>query len=144
VLTVEPELIERFVRSGQVKLVFRSVLNHDERSLQASEAAACAGEQQRFWDMRELVFNEQDTIWATSEANLPNLMVQFGQRLANLDQEQYGACLSERRTRESLEQADAEQRQRGIRSQPIFEIGEVRLIGLQSVERLASVIEAAR
>ncbi|NJM41142.1 MAG: thioredoxin domain-containing protein [Anaerolineae bacterium] len=47
-LTTEPEIIERYVRTGQLKLVFRDVLNHGERSERASEAAACAGRQGKF------------------------------------------------------------------------------------------------
>ncbi|MGQ9611312.1 MAG: Rcas_1661 family thioredoxin-like (seleno)lipoprotein, partial [Chloroflexus sp.] len=39
------------------------------------------------------------------------------------------------------ETLDAEQRQRGIRVQPVFEIGDVRLVGLQILERFASLIE---
>lgn len=141
-LAVEPELIERYVRDGQVKLVFRAVLNHQERSIRTSEAAACAAEQDQFRQMHKLLFEELDTVWGTSNEGLLDLMLGFGQRLEGLDQEVFATCLTNRETLEALQASDAEQRSRGINQQPIFEIGEQRLVGLQSIETMASIIDA--
>lgn len=141
-LAVEPELIERYVRDGQVKLVFRAVLNHQERSIRTSEAAACAAQQDQFRQMHKLLFEELDTVWATSNEGLLDLMLGFGQQLEGLDQEAFATCLTNRETLEALQESDAEQRSRGIIQQPIFEIGEQRLVGLQSIETMASVIDA--
>jgi len=70
VLAVEPEIVERYVRPGQVRLVFRDVLNHSERSERASEAAACARRQGQFWTMHKLLYENQDSIWATANEEL--------------------------------------------------------------------------
>ncbi len=142
-LAVEPEIVEQYVRPGKVRLVFRDVLNHGERSERASEAAACAGQQGRFWQMHALLFENQDSVWATANDGLVGLMLNFAAQLEGLDQAALAQCLNDRITLPALQAADAEQRARGITSQPIFEIGAQRLVGLQSFDALAAVIEEA-
>ena len=142
-LAIEPEIIEIYVRTGKVRLVFRDVLNHGERSERASEAAACAGDQGLFWEMHALLFQNQDEIWRTNAAGLVDLMLDFGSRIDNLDLENFQQCMIDRRTLDRLKDMDVEQRSRGITSQPIFELGEQRLIGLQSFEWMSEAIETA-
>jgi protein-disulfide isomerase len=143
VLAIEPTIIDEYVRTGLVKLVFRDVLNHGERSERASEAAACAGQQNRFWEMHALLFENQADTWATSGAGLVELMLNFGDRIEGLDLSTYARCLETRSTLERLETADAEQRSRGITSQPVFEINGQRLFGLQDFATMSAYIEAA-
>ena len=146
-LAVEPIIIDKYVRQGQVKLVFRAVLNHGERSDRASEAAACAGQQGQFWQMHELLFQRQREIPRGDDAALVAGMQQFAATLPGLDQAAFATCMAERTTFQYLETTDAEQRTRGIRSQPIFEIsgpgGSQRLVGLPSVEALSEAIDKA-
>lgn len=136
-------VIDEYVRTGQVKLVFRDVLNHSERSERASEAAACAGQQGYFWEMHAILFENQGDIWATSGAGLLELMLNFGDRIEGLDLSAYTRCLDERSTLEALRAADAEQRSRGITSQPIFEINDQRLFGLQDFATMSAYIQEA-
>ncbi len=142
-LTVEPEIVERYVRTGQLGLVFRDVLNHGERSARTSEAAACAGRQGKFWEMHETLFARQDEVWGTGEGGLVDLMLTFASGIEGVEQEAFAACLNDRLTLEGLRAADAEQRTRGIVFQPVFEIGERRLAGLQPIEVWAPIIEEA-
>jgi protein-disulfide isomerase len=143
VLTVEPQIVDSYVRGGQVGLVFRDVLNHGELSLRTSEAAACAGRQGYFWHMHELLFAQQDVVYGTGEGQLVELMTTFAVGLEGLDQAAFGACVAERQTLDALRAADAEQRGRGIVFQPVFEIGERRLAGFQSFEAMSATIEEA-
>ena len=142
-LAVEPEIVEQYVRTGKVRLVFRNVLSFGERSERAAEAAACAGEQGLFWEMHALLFQNQDEIWRTNGAGLVDLMLEFASRIENLDLEGFRECISDRRTLAGLREADEQQRRQGIIYQPIFEIGEQRLVGLQSFEQMSAAIEAA-
>jgi protein-disulfide isomerase len=143
VLAVEPEIIEQYVRGGTVRLVFRDVLNHGEYSLRASEAAACAGQQGRFWQMHALLFQEQAAVYAAGEGGLVDQMLAFGQRIPDLDLTAFAQCLDERATLPALQAADAEQRARGIVFQPVFEAvsgAEARrLAGYQPIEVFAGV-----
>ncbi len=142
-LTVEPQVIEQYVRPGKVKLVFRAVLNFGERSERTSEAAASAGLQGQFWPLHALLFEEQAAVERVSGNALLQLMLDFGAKLPGLDQAAFAKSMNDRATIGALKAADAEQRKRGITAQPIFEIGTQRLLGLQSFAVLQQAIEAA-
>jgi protein-disulfide isomerase len=142
VLTLEPTLIEQYVAIGQLQLAFRPVLNHGERSLFSSEAAFCASEQNAFWPMHELLFARQDELWATDPANYPALMTAYADELA-LDRAAFDACMAADQALALVQALDAEQRERGIRVQPVFEIAGQRLVGLQSLETFQRLIAAA-
>jgi protein-disulfide isomerase len=145
VLATEPEVIERYVRSGQLRLVFRAVLNHGERSVRTSEAAACAGVQGKFWQMHGMLFERQGSVWGTASdgEKLVTLMLTYAGEIAGLDQAAFKQCMTERTTLAMLRAVDAEQRTRGITFQPIFEIGEQRITGAQPIDSMARVIDAA-
>lgn len=136
-------VIDEYVRTGQVKLVFRDVLNHSERSERASEAAACAARQGYFWEMHAILFENQGDIWATSGEGLVELMLNFGDRIEGLELSAFAQCLDERSTLQALRAADDEQRSRGITSQPIFEINDQRLFGLQDFATMSAYIQEA-
>jgi Thioredoxin len=143
VLTVEPALIEKYVRPGKLRLVFRDVLNHGERSDRASEAAACAGRQGKFWEMHAALFENMNDTWAagTSEALL-TLMTKRASEIDGIDASVFAHCLEMRETLAQLQAADAEQRGRGINVQPVFEIGDERIVGGRSFEVFAKLIDA--
>lgn len=142
-LTEEPVLIEEYVRAGKLKLVFRDVLNHGERSVRAHEAAACAGRQSQFWSMHEVLFRDQPETWATENAGLLDLMKKKAATLPDLDQADFGACLDQRQTLARIQATDAEQRKRGINTQPIFEIGTQRWIGRRPIAGWREILAAA-
>jgi protein-disulfide isomerase len=93
VLAVKPALVERYVETGQLRLVFRAVLNHGEHSRRASEAAMCAGRQGRFWAMHDLLFERQRELWRASPGDLPALLGRWSPEVPGLDSRRFAACL---------------------------------------------------
>lgn len=142
-LTVEPQLVEQYVRPGQVQMIFRNTLSYGDRSERSGEAAASAGQQGFFWQMHEILFEEQDEIASKSGAALVALMKEYAARLPGLDHAAFAKSMDDRATLAALKADDAEQQRRGINSQPIFEIGQQRLFGFQSFEVMQRAIEAA-
>jgi len=57
--TVVPEIVERYVRSGRAKLVFRDVAFIGDDSLRAGQLAAAAGRQDRAWQFIHLFYVNQ-------------------------------------------------------------------------------------
>ena len=143
-LTVEPDVIEKYVRPGRVRLIFRDVLNHGERSVRTAEAAQCAGQQGRFWHMHELLFARQDVTERTAPGDVVPLVQRWATEIQGLDAAAFNVCLAERRTLSAIQAADAAQRRSGITSQPIFEIGGRRLFGLQSLQQISAAVDAVR
>lgn len=142
-MAVQPALIERYVRPGTLRIVFRAVLNHADRSERASEAAACAGRQGQFWPMHALLFGRQNELWGARGEGLVELLQRLGRDLPLASQAEFAQCLAARSTLAALREADAEQRRRGIWTQPVFEIGGRRIFGVQSIEVMAQAIEFA-
>jgi protein-disulfide isomerase len=144
VLAIEPQIVEKYVRTGKLKLVFRGVLNHSERSVRTTEAAFCAHQQQKFWQLHEILYEKQPDVWNTPDSDLVPLMLRFGQQIEGLDQPRFAKCINERQMLDTIRKIDTEQRTRGIIIQPIFEIGTRRIIGLQSLETMAAFIESGQ
>ena len=52
-----PLIEEEYIKTGKVKLVFRDFpLSFHQNAQKAAEAAECAGEQGKFWEMHDLLF----------------------------------------------------------------------------------------
>lgn len=141
-LATEPAIIEKYVRAGKVRLIFRAVLNHGERSLRTTEAANCAAQQGKFWQMHELLFQKQDEVWGIGDApGLVALMEKYGKLIDGLEMPSFKKCLDARTTLELIKAIDSEQRKRGITLQPIFEVGKTRVTGMQSVDQISALLD---
>src|SRR5688572_11937738 len=82
-----PQLAKEYIDTGKVKYVWRDLpLDFHKQAFKAAEAAHCAGEQGRFWEMHDVLF-----------ANQKNLMPEDLTRHAaglQLDASQFQQCLS--------------------------------------------------
>jgi protein-disulfide isomerase len=54
-----PEIIEKQVKNGEVKIIYRDFIIISEESIPAGEAALAAGEQGKGWDFIELFYRNQ-------------------------------------------------------------------------------------
>lgn len=142
-LTEEPVLIEEFVRTGKVRIVFRDVLSHGEYSIRTHEAGACAAQQGYFWDLHEILYRDQPEVSSTPEAGLAALMKKKAAAIAGLDSVAFGACVDGRQMRERVTTVDAEQRKRGISTQPIFEVAGQRLFGSRPIAAWRELLTTA-
>ncbi len=135
-LSAEPQIKETYVKTGQVRLIFAPVLNHGDHSLQTHQAAECAADQGRFWEMHNILFENQDlTAWGDTRATVKQLAAQHG-----FDTIDFNACIDEQRTLARVQAQDEIRRARGIRGQPVFDINGSYLIGAQPFDVYATVI----
>jgi protein-disulfide isomerase len=140
---VQPELMKRYVASGQVVWVFRNLpltALHPLARVEA-ELAQCAGVQGRFWQAHDLLFDHQ-TGTALSAQTVAGLL--------GLNPGEMKSCLAGPVTPvdDDLREAD----RLGVRLTPTFFVGTVQgnqllvrevLTGATTKERFRSVIEAA-
>jgi protein-disulfide isomerase len=137
VLGVEPLLREKYVKNGQLLIVFAPVLNHADYSDQTHQAAECAAEQDRFWEFHDLLFERQDDFWA---GDIQTLLKGLAAE-ANLELEQFNTCLDEQRYFELIRSQDEFRQEAGIRGQPVFYINGDYLVGSQPLEVFQATIE---
>jgi protein-disulfide isomerase len=84
----ESQLIKNLVRTGKAKLVWRDFDFFGPDSVSASEAAYAAGEQGKFWQFHDLLFQSQQTPnsgWA-SKQNMETFARQLGLNTTQFDQ----------------------------------------------------------
>jgi protein-disulfide isomerase len=139
VLGSEPIIRENYVKTGRLRIVFAPVLNHGDYSDQTHQAAECAADQGRFWDFHNLLFENQDAIWFSSDmrATIKELAAQTG-----LDTAQFNTCLDEQRHFELIRAQDQIRQNLGIRGQPVFSINGDYFVGSQPYEVLQAAIES--
>ncbi len=82
----EPSLIE-LAEEGKILLVFRDLpLAIHENAQKAAEAGECADEQGLFWEMHELLFNNQDDLSIES-------IKEYAKSITGLDADTFNECL---------------------------------------------------
>lgn len=137
-LGTEPLIREKYIQTGQVRLVFAPVLNHADRSDQSHQAAECAAEQGRFWEFHDILFQNQDILWQSDiQATLKGLAAE-----AHLDTAAFNTCLDEQRHQALIRRQDAFRLEAGIRGQPVFHINGDFLVGSQPFEVFEAIIES--
>jgi 2-hydroxychromene-2-carboxylate isomerase len=80
----------------------------------------------------------------TDDAGLVALMKKKAATLPGLNQAEFAVCVDQRQALATIQATDAEQRKRGINTQPIFEIGKQRLIGRRPIAGWREILNAAR
>lgn len=136
--SVEPRLINDYVKTGKAKLVFKNFAWIGEESRRAAEAAACAGAQGRFWEYHDLLYSSQrgENSGAFAVPNLKRFAAQIG-----LDQTSFDACVDGRAYRAAVDADMNEVRSLGLTGTPTFVINGQRVVGAQDYGVFANVIE---
>ena len=105
-----------YMDTGKVRwLVFDLPLGFHANARQAAQAARCAGEQGKFWEMR-------DTLFLNSAHLEPAKLKRYGQ-IVGLDQQAFEACLSSDRYLEQIDQDAQVASEARITGTPTFVIG---------------------
>lgn len=95
-LEVWPDVEETYVEPGKVRLIIKHFPAPDQDSaFNAAEAAECAGQQEAFWAMHDLLFEKQDE-WGQAEDVVATLK-EYAAEL-DLDTGGFAACLDEGQT----------------------------------------------
>ena len=126
-----PKVREKFVRTGKVELIFLDLpLDMHSNAFKAAQAAACAGDQQKFWEMyHQLFINQRDL----APEKLPEHAKKVG-----LDVDAFTKCLASGRHDGGIRQDMRTAGILGIGGTPAYLIGR-RLPGGDKVEVLETI-----
>ena len=131
--------MERYVKTGRAKLMFRHLLDFGDDSLQASQAAECAGDQGKFWAMHGLIYQRQSTVFGAK----PALFQQWASDDLKIDGGALGACMASNKHKEKIERGYAAARSTdGVRARPTFDVNGKRLVGAQPFAEFQKIIDA--
>lgn len=135
----EPQIIETYVASGRARIVYRHLLQLGEASLRAAEAAECAGDQGKFWEMRNAIYRNQVSLYTTSDFDAA---LAYLAQTIDLDTNAYSVCMQSRMHRTRIEADFRAAQEAGIRSRPVFDINGRRLVGARPFEDFQEIIDS--
>lgn len=112
-----PQLDEHYVKTGKVKYVFMDLPLEQihPQAVKAAEAARCAGESGKYWEMH-------DRLFANQKALAPEQLVAHA-RAAGADPKKFQACLDGGKYTAAVRKSLAEAKEAGARGSPTFFIG---------------------
>lgn len=120
---------------AEIKLIWKD-LPANEKTMPAHQAARCAGEQGKFWEYADWLWQNQ------KDLSLENLK-KLAQDL-KLNAEEFGQCLNDEKITEAINQNIAEAERLMIENTPHFYINSQELMGLATFENLKKMIEAEK
>lgn len=138
-LGTERQIIENYVKTGKVKLVFWHILDFGPPSQAASEAAECAGEQGHFWEMHRVLFENQGQMWR----NPRQTAVELARQVPGLDLDRFQSCMAEGRYATRVQADDRARRELGVRFRPTFDINGRRVPGAVPYEQMSQILDEA-
>ena len=134
-----PAIKERFIETGQAKIVYRD-FPLDQNALNAAVIAHCAGDV-RYFAFLEAMFASQER-WSRSSNPTESLLQLAG--LGGMPREQAEACLADDAMLDAVLQMRLDgQAEYSVSSTPTFIINGETVSGNRSVDEFATVIESA-
>lgn len=115
--TTLPALKREYIDAGKVRYVFRDypIDRLHPQARKAAEAAHCAGDQGKFWEMHDLLFQN-------AKALAPAQLAEYA-RSIGLDGAAFDECLTSGRHGPRVERGLADGAPAGVRGTPAFVIG---------------------
>ncbi len=112
-----PQLMSDYIKAGKVKYVFRDfpLESIHPFAFKASEAARCAGDQGKYWEMHDKLFSNQTALAAD---NLSTYAKDVG-----VDAEKFKTCLGSGKAAARIRDDQAEGRKAGVSGTPGFFVG---------------------
>lgn len=134
-LTTYQQLKEKYIDTGKVNLVYRDFpLNFHQNAQKAAEAAECAGEQGKYYEMHDLLFEK-----GVSEGI--DSFKEYASEIG-LNREEFDQCLDSGEMRDEVLKDLADGQSLGISGTPSFIINGKTLVGAQPIEAFEKEIES--
>jgi protein-disulfide isomerase len=143
--TIQGRIVEDYVKTGQVRFVFRHFIVIDgnvggNESRRAAEANDCANEQGRFWDYFNLLYANQGAEGAGTYAD--NRLKAFAGSLG-LDQERFDQCFNSGRYAQQVRDDEAIGRGYRLRGTPSLIVNGQAVQNPMNYTQVQAAIDAA-
>lgn len=139
----EPDVRARLVNTGKIRFRFMDFpLDMHRNTRAAHHAAWCAGEQGKFWEMHDLIFQHQDR-WSGEATNRPEPILAPLARQAGVNMAQYDSCMQTRKYAGQIQANFDEGVRRGAQSTPTFFIGRMKVATSLPYDRFKQYVDTA-
>jgi len=139
--TVIPEIIKRYVDTGQVRFVFREFPLSSIHPLaqKAAEAAVCAGKQGHYWEMNETLYANQDK-WGADGADSTQFFRDYATKIG-LGMDEFNTCLDSGEAALDVQADLLAAESLGADATPYFFIDKIPIRGGLPIEGFSAVID---
>lgn len=112
-----PQIDREYIQTGKVRYIFKNFPNENihPEAFKAHEAAACAGDQGKFWEMHDQLFQNQAALGAEQLEKYAGT--------AGLDLHIFRVCMASGKHAEMIREDLKEGMRGGVRGTPVFAIG---------------------
>jgi len=133
-------MLEQYIATGKVHFTYVPMSFLGDESKDAAEAALCANDQGKFWEMHETIFanHNGENQGAYARARLDTMAQNIG-----LNMDQFKSCMDSSQHQGEVENYANVAKQAGVTSTPTFIINNGEPVGWSSWEGLKTQIEAA-
>jgi protein-disulfide isomerase len=144
--TVEPDLVEEYVRTGKVRFIYRDFAFMDGgqrngESQQSAAAARCAGDQGKYWQFHDYLMENQD---GTNQGAFRRERLDLIASTIGLDMNAFGACLASDPPFDAVKAETEQGRVAGVGSTPTIAVdGQLLKAGALPMTDLRPILDAA-
>ena len=135
----ESTLREKYIRTGKVKFIYRDFAFLGPESIWAANAAKCAGEQGKFWQYHDYLFNSQrgENQGAFSKDNLKGFA-----KILSLDSAKFNTCLDLEKYNDEISKETKAGGEAGVTGTPANFINGVLYPGALPANNFFQIIDA--
>jgi protein-disulfide isomerase len=142
-VVTEPDVRQRIVETGLASYrYFDYPLPMHKNTWFASEAAACANDQGKFWEMHDKLFQGQDQ-WNGEVTSNPTDILQGYAKDLGLDVSKWRQCYDAQAHLRDIQANKAEGDRRKITQTPTFVIGDRQIAGVIPYDQLKAIVDSA-
>jgi protein-disulfide isomerase len=118
------EQLKSWASEGKIKLIFKDYpLPFHPMAAPSANAARCAGEQGKFWEMHDKIFEETTILSPTATAQYTNDDLKAWGAAIGLNTTTFNACVDSNKYADQVEANAAEGQSIGVSGTPSFAIG---------------------
>ena len=136
--TIKPEIQERYIDTGLVRLAWHDITGHGQPSRDTANAARCAGDQGMFWQYHDFLYDIQQS--AGHSDYEPDRLKEYGDAMG-LEPEAFHQCIDNGTYDLAVESSMRDARRGGFTGTPSFLVGEQVIVGAQPFEVFEQAIE---
>lgn len=130
------QTVQEMAANGELRFVYVPWSFLGQESIYAAEAALCANEQGRFWEMHDAIFTAHDSHENNGKYNKDELKT-IAEGISGIDTAKFNDCLENDNYLASLQKIDADVRAAGVTGTPTF------FVNGQKVAASSAAIQAA-
>jgi protein-disulfide isomerase len=143
-VVTEPDVRKRIIEPGLARVTYYDFpLPQHKNTWVASEAAACAGDQGKFWEMHDRLFQGQND-WNTEATSDPASVMKGYAKDLGLAVDTWQTCLLQHTHRREIEASKAEAQRRHVDQTPTFVIGNRMIPGSLTDDQMKAYVDSAR